>query len=294
MRVRRAVLALFSALTLIVLAIGVGSSASAATTCPSFHVLHTDTIGTVKIAAGQYTLVPTGVTCANTSKLLAAFLDDWDGVLPDGWTIVAGKNVSFEKAGTTESFSLTPTSVKPSGGGGGNDTNNGACPGNFTVLHNDKIGALKLKAGQYKITTKGLFCWFDASKLAYFLNYNSSGKLPKPWTINASKMQIIRSPSHYFSLRYQGSSGGGGQHPGNSVRCSKKLFNVSGETLAGMTFPRGYYYLNVFGGLSCKSAGTSFDSFIANGTVPNSWAIDSNTATFMKNKSQGFQLEAAF
>jgi hypothetical protein len=180
-------------------------------------------------------------------------------------------------------------SYSPSGGG--SNITNGVCPGNFTVLHNDKIGALKLKAGQYRITTKGLLCWFDASKLAYFLSYNESGKLPSPWTVVPALSKIQRSPNHYFRLKYLGSSGGGGQHPADMIRCSKKLSVTTPGVLAGMQFPRGSYYLNVSPGTTCAGAGTLFDSWLAAGAVSNSWKVNSDTAVFTLN-SKNFQVEA--
>ena len=178
--------------------------------------------------------------------------------------------------------------VKPASGG--SNKRNGVCPGNFTVLHNDKVGALKLKAGQYQITTKGLYCWFDVTKFAYFLNLNASGKLPSPWTVDAAMMKIQRSPAHYFTLKYLGSSGGGGHTPTGMIRCSKKLSVTTAGLLAGMEFPVGSYYVNVAPGTTCAGAGTLFDKWLAAGAVSNSWKVNSDTAVFSLN-SKSFQIE---
>lgn len=268
------------------------ASASAATTCPSFHVLHNDKIGGLSIPAGQYSVAPKGVTCKNSAILIARFLNDWDGLLPTPWR-VSNIGIKFVKEGTTESITMKRTTVAPSGGGSGSgsDKENGVCPGNFTVLHNDKIGALKLKAGQYQISTKGLYCWFDVSKLAYFLNYNESGKLPSPWTVVPALNKIQRSPNHYFRLKYLGNSGGGGTANGDLVRCSKKLSVTTPGVLAGMQFPRGSYYVKVKAGTTCAGAGTLFNSWLVAGAVSNSWKVNSDTATFSLN-SKAFQIEA--
>jgi hypothetical protein len=263
-------------------------SASAANTCPNFTVLHNDTIGKVKFPQGQYSVAPKGVTCKNSAILFARFLDDWDGILPDGWTVTAGSPILFKKAGTSESIAVKRTKVAPANAPG-SDIQNGTCPGNFTVLHNDKIGTLKLKAGQYQISTKGLYCWFDVQKLAYFLDYNESGKLPSPWTVVPALNKIQRSPNHYFRLKYLGNSGGG-NHPSGMIRCSKKLSVTTPGVLAGMQFPRGSYYINVGPGTTCAGAGTLFDSWLAAGAVSNSWKVDSQTATFTLN-SKVFQIE---
>lgn len=273
----------------LLLAVAFAPASSAATTCPSFHVLHNDSIGSVKIPAGMYSVAPTGVTCKNSSTLIARFLNDWDGVLPDGWTVSAsGKTVTFKK-GTTSETIVMKRGYSPSGGGSSN-RQNGLCPGTFTVLHNDRVGTMRLKAGQYQITTKGLYCWFDSSKLAYFLDYTEGTKLPKPWTVDAAMMKIQRSPNHYFTLKYVGSSGGGGHSHAGLTRCSAKLSVTTPGTLAGMSFPRGSYYINVAPGTTCAGAGKMFDSWLAAGAVSNSWKVNSDTATFALN-SKSFQIE---
>ena len=286
---KRTLLTLAAAAFLLVAALSAGS-ASAASTCPTFTVLHNDSIGTVKIPAGQYTPSPKGVTCKNTATLIARFLNDYDGILPDGWVASSsGKTINFKKSGTSESIAMKLGAVTPSSNGAGADTNNGACPGTFSVLHNDRIGTLKLNKGAYKITTKGLFCWFDVSKLAYFLNYNESGKLPSPWTVVPAAKKVQRSPNHYFTLKYVGSSTGGNSIAG-LVRCTKTLAVTTPGVLAGMQFPRASYYLNVGPGTTCASAGQLFDSWLAAGSVNNSWQVNSQTATFT-NGSKKFQIE---
>jgi hypothetical protein len=264
------------------------ASASAATTCPSFRVLHNDSIGTVKIPAGQYVVTPSGVTCKNSSILIARFLNDWDGALPKPWTVASKSGtITFTKVGTSESIAMK-AGVVPSGGG--SNKQNGVCPGNFTVLNNDKVGKLSLKAGQYQITTKGLYCWFDVSKLAYFLDYTEGSKLPSPWTVDVAMKKIQRSPNYYFTLKYLGKTGGGGQHPGNMIRCSKKLSVTTPGVLAGMQFPRGSYYVNVKAGTTCTGAAALFDKWLAAGAVSNSWKVNSDTAVFTLN-SKSFQIE---
>jgi hypothetical protein len=268
---------------------GLSSSAVGATTCPTFTVLHNDQIGSVKIPAGQYTVAPKGVTCKNSAILIERFLDDYDGILPDGWTVTGGSSIVFKKSGTSESITMKRTTVAPSGGGG-SDKQNGVCPGNFTVLHNDKVGGMSLKAGQYQITTKGLYCWFDTQKLAYFLDYNETGKLPSPWTVVPALKKIQRSPNHYFRLKYLGNSGGGGYHPGNMIRCSNTVSVTTAGVLAGMQFPAGKYFVNVAPGTTCAGATSLFTQWLSAGAVNNSWKVDSQTATFTLN-SKAFQIE---
>jgi hypothetical protein len=282
---RAAITVMFAA----ILAAGLTASGSAATNCPSFHVLHNDSIGSVKVPAGMYSVVPTGVSCKNSSTLIARFLNDYDGVLPGGWVAASsGKTVTFTKTGGTETIEMK-RGYSPSSGGS-SSRQNGLCPGNFTILHNDRVGMMKLKAGQYKITTKGLYCWFDASKLAYFLDYTESTKLPSPWTVDAAMMKIQRSPNHYFTLNYLGASGGGGHSIAGKTRCSSKLKVTTASVLAGMSFPLGSYYVNVAPGTTCAGTTSMFSSWLAAGAVNNSWKVNSQTATFTLN-SKSFQIE---
>ncbi|MFT4048232.1 MAG: hypothetical protein QM648_00150 [Solirubrobacterales bacterium] len=273
------------------LTVGLAAGTNAANSCPSFHVLHNDSIGQVKIPAGMYSVAPVGVTCKNSSTLIARFLNDYDGVLPGGWAVAAsGKTITFKKGATTESI-VMKRGYSPASGGSSN-RQNGACPGTFTVLHNDRVGTMALKAGQYKITTKGLYCWFDASKLAYLLDYTEGTKLPSPWTVDAAMMKIQRSPNHYLTLKYLGNSGGGGHSTAGKTRCNSKLKVTTAGVLAGMSFPVGSYYVNVAPGTTCAGAGSLFQKWLTAGAVNNSWKVNSQTATFTLN-SKSFQLEPA-
>ena len=57
--------------------------------CPTFRVLHNDQIGTALFPKGVYSVSATGVSCASASRLLAQFLQDYDGILPKPWRLNA-------------------------------------------------------------------------------------------------------------------------------------------------------------------------------------------------------------
>lgn len=264
--------------------------ASAATACPAFTVLHNDKIGTMEVPAGQYTLVPKGITCAQASSLFTRFLSDWDGNLPGGWaTKVSGSTKGFERTGTSQSFTLKPGAVKPSGG---STIKNGKCPGTFAVLHNDRIGDLKLRKGNYQITTTGLLCWFDVQKLALFLNQDESGRLPRPWTVDAEMMKISRTTNHYFTLKRVSTSGGGGHYPAHSTRCAGTFRVLNTTTIDGIQFVAGRYVINAFSSFSCSLASREFKKFLASGTLPANWSVNPQTGSFYSGNT-GFQAEPA-
>jgi hypothetical protein len=278
-----------SCLIALAVAAPIGASGASSKSCgPSFAVLHNDQIGTMKIPAGHYTLTPVGVTCANAAILMNRFLADFDGILPGGW-VINGTN-GFYKAGTSETLTFKAGAIKPS-----NTTNNGQCAGTFTVLHNDRIGALSVPAGQYKITTKGLLCWYDTQKFAYFLNYDYAGKLPKPWSLNVAQKRFTREAGNYFSIkRVSSSTGGGGTYPNNAVTCPSLYKVGSPASLNGINFAAGSYYINVFSSVSCSQASSFLSLFFRAGAAPESWIVVPETGTFLQgNGTSGFQVEPA-
>jgi hypothetical protein len=162
--------------------------------CPTFRVLHNDSIGALKVPKGTYNVTVLNsakLSCASASKLFAEFLQDFDGKLRKPWVVnVAAK--SFTKGvGSTTGFKIKKTTATGPVGG-----TYGRCPGTFQVLHNDKIGKLVLPKGPYYITvgTKvPLTCKKAASLFAQFLQ-RTDGKLPAPWKLNAAKARFRAGP----------------------------------------------------------------------------------------------------
>jgi hypothetical protein len=89
--------------------------------------------------------VESGLSCAASTQLLARFLEDYDGVLPKPWRVVAegaGK-ASFTRG------SLPGFSVKRVEGAadGGNTALGKLCPGSFTVNAGSQVGPLSRTVG---------------------------------------------------------------------------------------------------------------------------------------------------
>jgi hypothetical protein len=65
--------------------------------CPTFRVLHNDTIGKLKLPKGPYDVwVHGGLSCPRSTTLFASFLDDPSGDLPSGWRLNS-KTASFTR-----------------------------------------------------------------------------------------------------------------------------------------------------------------------------------------------------
>lgn len=65
-----------------------------------------------------------------------------------------------------------------------------ACPGEFNVLHNDRIGKLVLPQGPYTISVKRMVCTDASSNFARFLQ-RPNGDLPDGWRVFAKRGKFV-------------------------------------------------------------------------------------------------------
>jgi hypothetical protein len=157
--------------------------------CPGyFTVLHNDRIGGFRIPEGRYRITLLsyrGVTCRQAVRLFARFLHDYDGVLQRPWLLDAGtgtftrghRHIGFRiKEYVTDTGDIR-TGRHPSGG-------QSKCPATFRVLHNDRVGRLRLRRGNYNVWVRGLSCPRSTQLFARFLD-DPDGVLPRPWVLNA-------------------------------------------------------------------------------------------------------------
>ena len=170
---------------------GGGRHPATGTACPGFFdVLHNDRIGRLSVPAGKYriTLLSVGrLSCERATSLFKRFLEDFDGNLPGRWrlhrrTATFSRNPHFGFR-IKEASGEDPT---PNSGGTHPTRGGSRCPGTFRVLHDDHIGALKLPAGNYKITllqSKGLTCNRASKLFAKFLQ-RFDGNLPGRWQVD--------------------------------------------------------------------------------------------------------------
>ena len=79
--------------------------------CPAtFRVLGNDSIGKLRLRRGPYrvTLLGKRLSCSSASRLLAAFLDDPDGVLPRPWVLSAQTGTFTRGRGSRTGFRIKP------------------------------------------------------------------------------------------------------------------------------------------------------------------------------------------
>src|SRR5829696_1333946 len=165
--------------------------------CPSyFTVLHNDHIGGFAIRKGRYriTLLSVGrISCARASNDFARFLQDFDGILPRPW-FVDPSTGTFMRSRYV-GFRIKPWSgpLPPNGGGGTHPSTGGKCPGTFRVVHNDRIGTLRLPRGPYLITAFGsVSCAQASTQFGSFLDNDYTGMLPRPWRLQVTTGTFLR------------------------------------------------------------------------------------------------------
>lgn len=188
-------LALVAALA--ALALTAAAPASAAT-CPSFQVLHNDRIGAASFPAGSYEVtVEPGLSCKAASALFARFLEDYDGVLPKPWRVVAeGSGVASFVNGGAAGFTVS-RSDGGGGEGGGNNVLGTLCPGSFTVNAGSRVGPLLFPKGQYLIyipARSGISCRRASVLFTRFLAA-PGGTLPFPWRLKNQTATFYK-PAH--------------------------------------------------------------------------------------------------
>jgi hypothetical protein len=166
--------------------------------CPSyFTVLHNDQIGSFAIRRGRYriTLLSVGrISCALASNAFARFLQDFDGILPRPWFIDPSTG-TFMRGSRYVGFRIKPWSgpLPPNGGGGRHPSTGGKCAGTFRVVHNDRIGKLRLPRGPYLINAFGnVSCAQASTRFASFLANDYTGVLPRPWRLQVTTGTFLR------------------------------------------------------------------------------------------------------
>jgi hypothetical protein len=174
-------------------------SSAAQTPCPTFQVQHNDRIGKLRLRAGTYDILignQRKLSCSSASDHFRQFLEDYDGTLPDGWRVQARKS-RFVQRSSGDAFRVRRVRGGGGGGGGGSHPATGrACPAPFSVLNNDSIGDLKLKAGKYRITLLAvgrLSCTRASKKFTSFLDASA---VPTGWRIDLKTATFSKS-SHY-------------------------------------------------------------------------------------------------
>jgi hypothetical protein len=268
--------------------------------CPgTFHVLHADRVGALRLSAGMHDLAVSGdVTCAQAPKLLAGFLQDWDGRLASPWKVVAADG-EFLRGTTGDGIRISAANAPPTPGPSTGD----ACP-YFTVLDDDRIGNLTLKAGRYtmRLLSRSQTCAQAAREFHDFL-YDTNG-LPFPWRAEATVVNDVTfrrgsTSSYGFRVRRKfAATPGGGRYPAaGQLRCPGTFLVQNPNRIGKLEVAKGMHWITVFGGVTCKQAIDGFKVFLGRpaGDLPSPWRLRAATASFVRGTqgTRGFWIDRA-
>jgi hypothetical protein len=276
-------------------AVPTAASAQTPTACPAtFAVLHDDRIGALALPAGNYTITvtdPAQLSCAAAADRFRQFLQDFDGRLPAPWQLDAATGTFTGPSG--QGFSVAIASA-PSGGGGGQHPATGTlCPGTFSVLHNDRIGPLRLPAGQYTVTllSVGRFTCAQASaKFTQFLQ-DYDGVLPGNWIVDSETGTFLRSVHVGFRVKPTGAPPSGNSTVG--TRCGGDAFSVDfAHRFPGLTVKPGAYRIWSLGA-GCNKAAQQLGRLLdlRQGRLPRGWTLNPASATFNRRGTPQFRIK---
>jgi hypothetical protein len=171
--------------------------------------------------------------------------------------------------------------------GGAATASAATCP-SFKVLHDDRIGAVVLPAGNYEVTVSdGLSCPASSKLFARFLS-DWDGNLPKPWraTAEGSGKATFTGGSLSFSVRLVGGGGGGGGNTELGKLCPGTFTVNAGSDVGPLFFAKGQYllYVPARSAITCRRSSVLFTRFLAapGGSLLSPWQVKTQTATFFK------------
>ncbi|HEX2411218.1 MAG TPA: hypothetical protein VHJ39_08630 [Solirubrobacteraceae bacterium] len=178
-----------------------------------------------------------------------------------------------------------------------------ACPATFTVLHDDRIGALSVPAGPYTLTVldaSRLSCAEAADRFRQSLE-DWDGNLPAPWRLDAATATFTAGPGVGFRIAKAAthSGGGGGQYPATGAHCPGVFSVLHNDRIGTFRIPKGDYTVTLLsiGRLSCAKASDRLAAFLQDfdGRLPGRWQLDAETATFSRGGSPnyGFRIKPA-
>lgn len=178
-----------------------------------------------------------------------------------------------------------------------------ACP-SFRVLHNDRIGAANLPAGNYEVNPaagSGLTCARASALFTRFLQ-DWDGNLPGNWRVVAQgsgKASFVNGSRVGFTVARIGGGGGGGGNTTGRL-CPGSYFVNTGMLVGPLFFDEGRYliYQPPRSGITCRRATILFTRFLGQpgGRLPFPWRVRNQTATFFKPENpvrSAFRVESA-
>lgn len=267
--------------------------------CPgTFHMLHADRVGALRLEAGIHDIAVFGdVECSDAARLLAGFLQDWDGRLARPWDVSAVDR-EFVRRGSGDGIRIG--AARAPGGPGRTTT---VCP-YFTIPLDRRVGELTLKAGRYtmRLLSRLMDCAQAARELHGFL-YDTAGA-PYPWRAEPRALNDVTfrrgADTYGFRVRraYADTAGGGSYPAPGNLRCPGTFLVQHAGRIGKLMLTRGMHHLTVHGGVTCEQAAGAFAGFLGlpSGALPAPWRLRAASASFVRGTSgrRGFWVDRAW
>jgi hypothetical protein len=252
---------------------------------------------------------PTRLGCPRATSDLSEFLQDYDGKLRRPWTVDAPTSTFQRGVDPLSAFDLARTgrasTIPSTHNGPGPNPTAGACPGFFTVRHNDHIGVLPLARARYRLTPvnpKLLSCSTAARRLGGFLK-DFDGRLPRPWLLDAATGTFTRGADSSVGFRVKPAVGAeprprrGGDYPakGQPGECPGSFRVRHRDGIGRLVLPAGPYLTFVLrgSGVSCAELARTLRGFLARSATPPGYRIDRATGTFARAGRPLFRIKPA-
>jgi hypothetical protein len=174
------------------------------------------------------------------------------------------------------------------------------CP-TFTVLHNDKIGAITFPAGPYNVTDlKGVTCQQSSALFAQFLQ-DWDGVLPGGWAlkqVGAARVFYSKGGHSFTATPAKTPTPGPSPAPSpSSLTCPGSFQVVHNDHIGAMSLPAGNYRINRLTSsqkLTCAQSASWFAYFLNHdyaGTLPAPWTMNTGAKTFYDgSRTNGFNV----
>ena len=174
------------------------------------------------------------------------------------------------------------------------------CPGTFHVLHQERIGALRLDAGMHDLAVFGDVECADVPRLLGSFLQDWDGRLPRPWEVSGSDNELLRAGSGDGIRIGKARSPGSPAAPGRTTTVCP-YFTIPLDARAGeLTLKAGRYTMRLLSrSMDCAQAARELHGFLYDTTAaPFPWRTEPralNDVTFRRGDDRyGFRVRRAF
>jgi hypothetical protein len=155
-----------------------------------------------------------------------------------------------------------------------------ACPGTFTVLHDDRVGPMAVPRGSYSVRTTGVSCASASTLVRRFLE-DFDGALPGGWTTAASGIGFVN-PAGGSTITL-----GTPRRPNVSGGCPGTFTVQHDDRIGNLSLPAGAYVIQPRR-MSCAAASRQLAFFLFHdfaGRLPAGWTLDVAARRFSRGRS---------